>query len=153
MISGIGRGGGPGGPRTPPICQTDYFFISKRNRGLLLFQKYLKNIHRFYLIVFDYLLLSIMFIILSYLLHIIRLLILAAVCTCCFMSGKEDKRWPRFMEMLLSVFCLLMGGDYGNRVSHTTNRSFVKVVFLNRWGQCPQTPLLARFTRSKPPPI
>ena len=53
------EGGGPGGPRTPPICQTDYFFISKKNRGLLLFQKYLKNIHRFYLIVFDYLLLRV----------------------------------------------------------------------------------------------
>ena len=44
-----------------------------------------------------------------------------------------------------------MGRDYGNRVSHTTNRSFVKVVFLNRWGHRPQTPLLARFTRSGHP--
>ena len=46
-----------------------------------MFQKYLKNIHRVYLIVPDYCLLIIMFIILPYLLHLIRLLILAAVCS------------------------------------------------------------------------
>ena len=46
----------------------------------------------FYIFLTFHEVLSIMFIILSYLLHIIRLLILAAVCTCCFMSGKEDKR-------------------------------------------------------------
>ena len=30
--SGVGREG-PGGPRTPPICQTDYFFNSKKKNN------------------------------------------------------------------------------------------------------------------------
>ena len=81
-----------------------------------------------------------MFIILSYLLHLIRLLILAAVCFANLL-----------LVMLFSGFFLLMGRDYCNRVSRTANQSFVKVIFFNRWGRCPQTPLLTRFTRSGPP--
>ena len=40
--------------------------------------------------------------------------------------------------MLLSVFCLLMGRDYGNRVSHTTNRSFVKVLLFKSRLESPR---------------
>ena len=90
--------GDPGSPRTPTICKTDFFSLAIKKQSTTHVSKVpQKNIHRVYLIVLYYCLLIIMFIILSYLLHLIRLHILAAVWFCklvaciAVMSGKEDK--------------------------------------------------------------
>ena len=84
---------GPKGSKKVKNCTKLVHFFTRdgrlRSKWTLftLFRHYFKNTHSRHCVP-----LSIMFIILSYLLHIIRLLILAAVCTCCFMSGREDKR-------------------------------------------------------------
>ena len=65
--------GGPGSPRTPPICQTKFFSLAiKKQRITHVSRVPQKNIHRVYLIVPGYCLQIIMFNILSYLLHLIR---------------------------------------------------------------------------------